>query len=146
MPGPQSSLVLFRRVPARLRRRPLQRFARLLRDQVAGRRAFTCLIADDRELRRLNRRFRGKDYPTDVLSFPETDSLGELAVSWQRADRQARAFGHSLEQEIRLLMLHGVLHLRGMDHETDGGRMAGAETRWRTRLGLPGGLIARARR
>ena len=97
---------------------------------------FDCLITGDAELRRLNREFRGKDYATDVLSFPAARRpaiLGDLAISAARARAQAREFGHTTEDEIRILMLHGVLHLLGMDHETDGGRMARAEKRWRAR-------------
>ena len=114
-------------------------------------RTFACLITTDRELQRLNRTFRRKDYPTDVLSFPasaagsEDRYLGDLAISWQRAREQAREFGHDIETEIQLLMLHGALHLSGMDHETDRGRMSRAETRWRRTLQLPAGLIERVR-
>jgi probable rRNA maturation factor len=104
----------------------------------------TCLITDDRELRRLNRKFRGKNYATDVLSFPSLEAgAGEIAISLDRAAEQAAEHGHSLTDEIRILMLHGVLHLTGMDHETDTGEMARAEKRWRKRLGLPSGLIER---
>jgi len=71
--------------------------------------------------------------------------LGDLAISLGRARAQAREFGHTTEEEVRILMLHGVLHLAGMDHETDGGRMARAERRWRRALGLPTGLIERVR-
>jgi probable rRNA maturation factor len=141
-------LVLLRRATSRLRRGRLETFARVLKDRVAARREFLCLLTDDRELRRLNARFRAEDYATDVLSFPAgtgTAALGEIAISIQRASQQARAFGHSLEDEIRILMLHGVLHLVGMDHERDGGRMARAETAWRKKLGLPAGLIERVR-
>ncbi len=145
MSDPDSNLVLFRRAPAGLRRLGAESFARRLREDVAGGRPFVCLITDDRELRRLNRAFRGQDHATDVLSFPEADGLGELAISWQRAGEQARACGHSVRQELRILMLHGLLHLLGMDHETDRGRMARAEARWRRKLGLPDGLIERAR-
>jgi probable rRNA maturation factor len=70
--------------------------------------------------------------------------LGGLAISLPRAQAQARQFGHELQDEIRILMLHGLLHLLGMDHENDRGRMARAERRWRARLGLPLGLIERA--
>jgi probable rRNA maturation factor len=95
----------------------------------------------------LNGRFRGKDEATDVLSFPTggRGRLGDIAISLGRARLQAREFGHSTETEVRVLMLHGLLHLLGMDHEADAGRMARAEKRWRTRLGLPGGLIERVR-
>jgi probable rRNA maturation factor len=83
-----------------------------------------------------------------VLSFPappSPDYLGEIAISWERAAEQAARYGHSAEQEIAILMLHGVLHLAGYDHETDRGRMARAESAWRRRLGLPDGLIERSR-
>jgi probable rRNA maturation factor len=95
-------------------------------------------------MRRLNRTFRGKDYATDVLSFPGlAPQLGDLAISIQRARAQAGRFGHSPEVEIRILMLHGLLHLLGMDHENGDSRMGRAERRWRSRLGLPCGLIER---
>jgi probable rRNA maturation factor len=147
MSASDDHIVLFRRAPAELNRRNLERFARTLRDEVARGAGFTCLIAGDRELRRLNRDFLGKDYSTDVLSFPALESspaLGEMAISAARARRQAAAFGHSLESEVRILMLHGLLHLLGMDHETDRGQMQRAESRWRQRLALPASLIERA--
>jgi probable rRNA maturation factor len=157
MSGSDDNIVLFRRAPAELNRRNLERFARILRDEVARGAGFTCLIAGDAELRRLNRDFLGKDYPTDVLSFPvgqasrpvlfrhlgESGHLGEIAISAARARAQAAAFGHPLENEIRILMLHGLLHLLGMDHETDRGQMARAEARWRQRLALPAGPLGR---
>jgi len=123
-------------------------FARKLQREVSKDRPFDCLITGDAELRRLNREFRGKDEATDVLSFPAGSSgsgLGDLAISLARSRTQAREFGHTTEQEVRVLMLHGVLHLLGMDHESDRGQMARAEKRWRTRLGLPNGLIERVR-
>jgi probable rRNA maturation factor len=140
-------LVLFRRAPAGLERPALKEFAQTLRDLIAKGREFHCLISDDRELRRLNRQFLGADYATDVLSFPVNDNglLGELAISAERAAAQAREFGHSRLDEIRILMLHGVLHLVGMDHQTDRGAMARAEARWRKKLHLPAGLIGRMR-
>ena len=111
-------LVLFRlrRAPAGLRRPALEEFARLLRARVAGGREFQCLVTDDRELQRLNRQFLGKDYPTDVLSFPAGRTvrqgkptprlLGELAISAKRAAEQAREFGSRLAEwtgrEVRL--------------------------------------------
>jgi len=149
MSAPDDHIVLFRRAPAELNRRNLERFARTLRGEVAQGAAFTCLIAGDAQLRRLNRDFRGQDYPTDVLSFPNGESaafLGEIAISAARARAQAAAFGHTLENEIRILMLHGLLHLLGMNHETDRGQMRRAEARWRQRLSLPASLIERARR
>jgi probable rRNA maturation factor len=147
MSASDDHIVLFRRAPAELDRRQLERFARVLCEEVAGGAGFRCLITDDRELRRLNREFLGKDYATDVLSFPEAgrDALGEMAISGERAREQAARFGHAIEDEIRILMLHGLLHLMGMDHETDRGTMARAEADWRTRLALPAGLIERVR-
>jgi metalloprotein, YbeY/UPF0054 family len=146
-PG-DSSPLLYLRTPRDLKRGELRKFADLLRREVAQGKAFFCLLTDDRELRRLNRDFLGKDYPTDVLSFPALDgeALGEMAISVQRAAEQAREFGHDRETEIRILMLHGLLHLLGMDHETDRGQMARAEARWRKKFDLPDGLIERGRR
>jgi probable rRNA maturation factor len=142
-----TSLVLFRHRPAGVRRAELERFARTLRDEVAAGRSFECLITDDSELRKLNREFLGNDYATDVLSFPAVSGLlGSLAISSRRARTQARQYGHTLEQELQILMLHGLLHLLGMDHETDRGKMARAEAGWRRRLQLPNSLIERARR
>lgn len=147
-----ATLVVFRGAPAGLRRGSIETFARRLRDRVAPGREFLCLITSDAELERLNRQFLGKDYPTDVLSFPAatdphaaTSPLGEIAISAHRAAEQARARGHSVDDEIRILMLHGILHLLGMDHERDHGAMERAETRWRKEFGLPLGLIERVR-
>jgi len=295
MSSPEGSSVSFHRVPADLRRRAIERFARKLQAAIASGNMFHCRITTDRELRRLNREFRGQDRATDVLSFPAltcsfglyqgtalavpyrgrntralapepwgfaaakavhspvataqlkpcpdtkltlqqdeqvcparngADSqirfvpriksasarsrlsagigdspeigfvlsnrpqvapgkigfvlarwnhtgerlgqrsnvgrkksessrsfaaaasrlyLGDIAISLPRARTQARAFGHSVEQECGILMLHGLLHLLGMDHETDDGRMGKAERRWRARLGLRGGLIERVK-
>jgi len=120
----------------------------MLHREVAGSRDFTCLITNDRELQRLNREFLQKDYATDVLSFPSGDAeggLGDIAISAGRADAQAAQFGHSITQEIQILMLHGLLHLTGMDHESDRGQMSREERRWRKRLNLPTGLIERTR-
>ena len=110
--------------------------------------AVDVLLADDKTLRRLNRDFRGKDKATDVLSFPAAaefagEFAGDLAISLDTAARQAREHGHSLRDEVRVLLLHGLLHLNGMDHETDRGEMAAREAELRERLRLPNGLIAR---
>jgi probable rRNA maturation factor len=139
--------MLYRRAGTGLPRRELRAFADQLRDGVAGGRPFTCMITDDRELARLNRMFLGREYPTDVLSFPAGGPgiLGEVAISVERAREQAEEHGHDPVDEIRILMLHGVLHLLGMDHEHDRGAMARAEKRWRQQFGLPVGLIERTR-
>jgi probable rRNA maturation factor len=142
-------LITYRRKPATLDRDSLQSFAEVLRDRVARGREFHCRITNDAELRSLNAQFRNNDHPTDVLSFPTGHApatrvaLGDIAISIQRARAQARAYHHAPEDEIRILMLHGVLHLLGMDHESDSGQMKRTETRWRRKLGLPVGLIER---
>ncbi len=147
MPDSEISLI-FNAAPRGLRRREVRSFAGALRQEVTGGRGFACLVTDDAELQRLNRQFRGRDYPTDVLSFPSgqpSGPLGDIAISSGRAAQQAREHGHTIEEEIRILMLHGVLHLMGMDHENDNGRMSRAERRYRRELGLGAGLIERAR-
>ncbi len=147
MPAQRTTLLFAVATPG-LSRRGARVFAKRLESDVAGGRAFIGLITSDRELRRLNRDFRKQDYATDVLSFPsETRAgfLGEIAISFERARQQAAEHAHAVEREVEILMLHGVLHLLGMDHETDGGRMSRAERRWRASLGLPPGLIERTR-
>jgi len=144
--SPAVNSVLFRHPSRRIPRRALRSFLSELAHSAGRGRTVTCLITNDRQLRELNRRFRGQDHATDVLSFPSANGgPGELAISLDRAEQQAAEFGHSVEQELRILMLHGVLHLAGMDHETDSGQMARAEARWRKRLGLPPGLTERCR-
>jgi probable rRNA maturation factor len=131
----------------RVDREELRGFLSELTRRIARGRTITCLIANDAEVRRLNRFFRGKDQATDVLSFPPANPngiAGDIAISVDRARIQAAERGHSLSDELRILMLHGALHLAGMDHESDSGEMARAESRWRKRLGLPDGLIERS--
>ncbi len=103
-------------------------------------------IASNPELRELNRRFRKKNQPTDVLSFPsETPKLaGDIAISGEIAAANAADMGHSSQTELKVLILHGLLHLAGYDHETDDGEMRTRETSLRRKLGLPVGLIERA--
>lgn len=108
------------------------------------------LLAGDATLRRLNREYRGKNKATDVLSFPahaevRGEHAGDLAVSLETAARQAAEHGHTLRDEVRVLLLHGLLHLVGMDHEVDGGEMRAREGELRRKLRLPVGLIARVR-
>jgi probable rRNA maturation factor len=133
------STVIFQ-VPAKgIRRREFRMYAKRLQVEVAEGTPFTCMITGDEDLQRWNKQFRKKNYPTDVLTFPS----GEIAISFDRAKEQAAEFGHSAEEEIRILLLHGVLHLKGMDHERDRGEMARAERRWRKYFSLPLGLIER---
>ncbi|HXP83294.1 MAG TPA: rRNA maturation RNase YbeY [Bryobacteraceae bacterium] len=143
MPGPTSATLLFQHPSKKTARRPLRTFFEETVARVAANGPVTCLITDDSRVRALNRQFRGKDYPTDVLSFPLAEGGGEIAISLDTATRQAADMGHAVEQELRILMLHGLLHLAGMDHETDAGHMARAEAKWRKRLGLVSGLIER---
>jgi probable rRNA maturation factor len=102
-------------------------------------------ILPDARVKTLNRRYRGKNAGTDVLSFPGTgESLGDIAISREIAQKQAKFLRHSLATEFRVLALHGLLHLLGYDHDSDNGRMARAEARLRRKAGLPLGLIARS--
>ena len=97
----------------------------------------TIAFVSDRKSRELNRTFSGIDKPTDVLSFPSGDSrsdLGDIAVSIETAKIQARQNGLSLDREIAQLILHGLLHLCGYDHETDNGEMNRLELQLRQRL------------
>lgn len=102
-------------------------------------------IVTDVTMRRFNRQFRQMDYATDVLSFPSITpgSLGEMAIASGVCRRQARDAGHSEATELKILALHGLLHLMGYDHEADGGEMSKVEERLRIRAGLPAGLIHR---
>jgi probable rRNA maturation factor len=107
----------------------------------------TVAIAPDARVRALNRQFRHQDHPTDVLSFPagERGQLGDVVIAAGVARRQARDAGHSLQTELRVLALHGLLHLLGYDHDEDDGRMARLERRLRLKGGLREGLIERSR-
>lgn len=108
-------------------------------------------IVSDRRMRALNRQFRGKDAVTDVLSFPAnrtpgvTPFLGDVVIASGVAKQQAKAAGHSVQTEVRVLALHGLLHLLGFDHDTDDGKMARVEARLRKKAGLREGLIERTR-
>jgi probable rRNA maturation factor len=152
--SPGGSTVLFRALPSKSQftiseKRQLESFAQRLSQDVAEGRTFTCLLTSDRALRNLNSRFLRHDYATDVLSFHcgvTGGELGDLAISAERAEAQAQEFGHTRIDEIRILMLHGVLHLAGMDHENDKGEMARAERKWRDQLSLPNTLISRTRK
>jgi probable rRNA maturation factor len=125
----------------------LTRFFNRAREAVGIEGSIDVLLTDDATLRSLNKTFRGKNKATDVLSFPAAENpyyhAGDLAVSLDTAARQATAFGHTLRDEVRILLLHGLLHLSGMDHETDNGEMAARESDLRRELRLPVSLIER---
>ena len=125
--------------------RALSLFAAKAQRTVGLRGEVNIRIASSRELQELNRRFRRKNRPTDVLSFPsETPRLaGDIAISVEIAAANAAELGHSTEAEVKVLILHGLLHLAGYDHETDDGEMRARETILRRQLGLPVGLIER---
>ncbi|HEX3660067.1 MAG TPA: rRNA maturation RNase YbeY [Acidobacteriaceae bacterium] len=134
----------------RLRLRTLSGFLESASAAAKLRGEVSVLLTGDAPIRRLNRQFRHKDTPTDVLSFPALDvsgdqSLaGDLAISVETAARQAEDRGHALAVELQILMLHGLLHLAGYDHEQDSGQMARREATLRRRLGLSQGLIERS--
>jgi probable rRNA maturation factor len=126
----------------------LTRFLSRARTAVGVRGQVDILLANDQTLRRLNKTFRGKNKPTDVLSFPApsafaTKHAGDLAISLETAARQAKTYGHTLAEETKILLLHGLLHLAGEDHETDNGEMAAREATLRRELRLPTTLIER---
>jgi probable rRNA maturation factor len=142
-------LVIFQqRVPG-LTQLALDRFLARARLAVGLKGTVNVLLTSSAEMKSLNRRFRGKDKPTDVLSFPaEPDAqkqfAGEIAISAEIASQNARVLGHSPAEEVKILVLHGVLHLRGYDHECDNGQMARREKQLRAKFRLPVGLIERA--
>ena len=100
------------------------------------------LIAGNTRVQELNRRFRRKNKPTDVLSFPHPEG-GDIAISADIASENARLYGHRAADELKVLILHGMLHLAGYDHERDNGHMAAKEARLRAQLKLPSSLIDR---
>ena len=131
----------------------LERFVLRARRAVRLGHTVNVLVTSSAEVRSLNRRFRGADKPTDVLSFspPSNTKLqgkrmaaGDVAISGDIARANARRLGHSVGDEVKILALHGILHLAGFDHEQDNGEMARKEMQLRRRLKLEGGLIERA--
>jgi probable rRNA maturation factor len=126
----------------------LTRFVNRVRAIIGLRGQVDVLLANDPALRHLNKTFRNKNKPTDVLSFPAPSAFaakhaGDLAISLETAARQATTHGHPLPDEIKILILHGLLHLSGEDHESDNGEMAAREATLRRELRLPTTLIER---
>ncbi len=140
-------VILQKRVPD-LTELALDRFLACARRAAALKGAVNVLVTSSAEMKSLNRRFRGKDKPTDVLSFPaepgsQKQFAGEIAISAEIAAHNARALGHTPAEEVKILALHGILHLRGYDHECDNGAMTRREKQLRAKLHLPLGLIER---
>jgi probable rRNA maturation factor len=127
----------------------LLRFAQRARTAVRLRGTVSILIESNERMQALNRHFRQKDKPTDVLSFSAAPAVqrihaGDIAISADIATANARSLGHSVADEIKILILHGMLHLAGHDHENDSGHMARLEKRLRAQLMLPSSLTERA--
>jgi probable rRNA maturation factor len=120
----------------------LNRFVRAAQSLAKIRGEVDVLITGNARVKELNRRFRRKNKPTDVLSFPRTEG-GDIAISAEIAAENARRYGHGAQEELKILILHGMLHLAGYDHESDSGRMASREARLRAQLKLPASLIER---
>jgi probable rRNA maturation factor len=125
--------------------RVLSLFASKAKRAVGAHGELSIRITSSAEMRELNRRFRRKNKPTDVLSFPSdtTKLAGDIAISAEIAAANADELGHSVDTELKILILHGLLHLVGYDHETDAGEMQATESKLRRRLNLPVGLIER---
>ena len=132
----------------------LQRFIERARKAVGLKEQVNVLVTSSSAVRSLNLRFRSQNKATDVLSFPATSSsiaeshkrpklAGEVAISADIAIKNSFRLGHPAAQEVRILALHGILHLAGFDHERDNGEMARKEVELRRALGLPAGLIER---
>jgi probable rRNA maturation factor len=134
-----------------LNKRELARFAKQAIQAAGASGDISILLTNDERLRELNQQFRKKNKPTDVLSFSAVEwsegraskHLGDLAISLDTAANQAESFGHSLATEVKILILHGTLHLAGYDHEQDQGDMALIEARLRKEFDLPATLIER---
>jgi probable rRNA maturation factor len=144
-------VVILRKKIVRMNAATLERFVLRARRCVRLTQTVNVLVTSSAEMRSLNRQFRGADKPTDVLSFPpstvangRSQSLpGELAISLDIARENAQRLGHSLADEVKILTLHGILHLAGFDHEKDHGEMARKESQLRSQLKLESGLIER---
>ena len=142
-------MVILQKRVADLTELALSRFVMRARRAAGLKGMVDVLVTSNAEMKALNRRFRRQDKATDVLSFPVDDSThkfaGEIAISAEMAAQNARMLGHAPAEEVKILVLHGILHLRGFDHERDSGQMARREKQLRERLHLPLGLIERTR-
>ncbi|WP_428737845.1 rRNA maturation RNase YbeY [Sulfurimonas sp.] len=105
------------------------------------------VITDNQDIRTINKEYRGKDYPTDVLSFPYEEMpfspLGSIVISKEFVEEKASELGHSVQDEFTLLFIHGLLHILGYDHEVDNGEMRKMEEQLIKKFNLPDSLIVR---
>lgn len=145
-------MVILKKKVAGLSAQSLERFILRARKAAHLQGAVDVLVTSSTAMQSLNARFRGKDKPTDVLSFPAEPApglvrqpkfAGEIAISADIARANAHTLGHSEAEEVRVLVLHGILHLAGFDHERDNGTMARKEVRLRRALRLPLSLTER---
>ena len=144
-------MVILRKRVTGLSRSTLERFVSRARHVVRLRDPVNVLVTSSAELKSLNRQFRGADKATDVLSFPSPPAerrqvkriAGDVAISADIARENASRLGHSVADEVKILALHGILHLAGFDHERDNGKMARKESQLRRQLKLEAGLIER---
>jgi probable rRNA maturation factor len=137
------TVIVFDSKPEKTSQRSLETFAREAQKLAGAKGEISVLLTNSRHMRELNRRFRGKDRATDVLSFPRVDG-GDIAICLEIARQNADRYEHSVSQELKILLLHGMLHVAGYDHETDNGEMAEREVTLRSRLKLPTTLIGRS--
>jgi probable rRNA maturation factor len=146
MGSQESEVFLENRSGVRLQTAGLKSFAAEVRKALRLKGGLAVLLCNDAEIRKMNAAFRGKDYATDVLSFPSDmrGHIGDLAISAQMAARNAARLKLSRAEELKILILHGMLHLAGFDHEADEGEMAAKESALRKRFGLSESLIERA--
>jgi probable rRNA maturation factor len=151
MSGATTYLIILHKRVSGLSASSLERFVLRARRATRLRGTVNVLVTSGAALRSLNRQFRGKSKATDVLSFPSGSLIGvrkpfagEIAISADIAVQNALRLGHSAAQEVKILALHGILHLAGFDHERDNGKMAREEVKLRRLLRLPTALIERS--
>ncbi len=130
-------MVLNRQRKIKINKRPLEELERVLQDEFKVKAPLSVVLVSDRRIAEMNEKYRNKKGPTDVLSFSYDDPeyLGDIIISVETAKRQAEEMGHSLERELKVLLIHGFLHLLGYDHETDNGEMRELERKlWKKYL------------
>ena len=130
-------MILNRQRKLKINKRPLEELEKKLREEFNIKVPLSVVLVSDRKISQMNRQYRGKEGPTDVLSFYYNDPhyLGDIIISVETALKQAEEMGHSIERELKILLIHGFLHLLGYDHETDNGEMRKLERKlWKKYL------------